>query len=117
MKISDIARRVARQRARRTRGQAALDEMLEPGQSRAAQSGRLYPGPAPVIDLAQARDRRRLQPRHRPVERKSRRALLAALIGAAGCGALTMTLLARTELVHVQNGQLIARGEIGRAHV
>jgi hypothetical protein len=115
MKISDIARRVARQRARRPRGQAALDDILTPAESRAVEPRRLYPGPAPVIDLAQARAQRRKQPRRQPVAPTSRRALLAALFGAAICGALMMALLGRAELLHVQDGRLIARGALEAA--
>ncbi|HEX4376473.1 MAG TPA: hypothetical protein VHZ99_04910 [Steroidobacteraceae bacterium] len=115
MKISDIARRVTRQRARRARVQASLDDILAPTQSMLAQPGRLYPGPALVIDLAQARAQRRQHPRRQPAPPKSRRTLAAAILGAAIFGAMMMGLFGHRELLGVDDGRLIARGALNAA--
>jgi hypothetical protein len=115
MKISDIARRVTRQRTRRPRVRTALEDILPPAPAVRPPPRRLYPGPAPVIDLAQARAQR-AQRRHRqPAASKSRLTLVLALLGAAALGAVVTHFYMPGSFLRYDDGMLLARGGLATA--
>jgi hypothetical protein len=114
---SQLAQRVAQQRALRARLRGAYDSVLQEAvPKRLAQAARLAaaPGPAQVIDLARVRAERARRGSQRSV--KVRRLTIAAsLVVGVMAGVVLQRLSTSAALTEFHDGSLLARGTLARA--
>jgi hypothetical protein len=113
---SQLAQRVAHERALRERRRGALDGALQEAvPKRVAQSARLAAsGPAQVIDLARVRAERARRGGQRGVKVR-RFAIAASLLAGLVVGALIQRLSTPGALTEFHDGSLLARGALARA--
>jgi hypothetical protein len=116
---TQLAQRVAQQRAQRDRLRGAFDGVLrEAVPQRLAQAAkRVAPaGPAQIIDLARVRAQRARRATNGQRQLKARRYTIAAslAVGLMG-GALIQWMSAPGSLTEVRDGSMLARGALARA--
>ena len=116
---TQLAQRVAQQRAQRDRMRGAFDRVLrEAVPQRLAQAAkRVAPaGPAQIIDLARVRAQRARRATNGQRQLKARRYTIAAslAVGLMG-GALIQWLSTPGSLTEVRDGSMLARGALARA--
>ncbi len=114
---SQLAQRVAQQRALRERLRGAFDGVLQEAvPKRLAQAARIgpAPGPAQVIDLARVRAERARRGSQRSVHVR-RVTLAASLVVGVLAGVVLQRLSTSAALTEFHDGSLLARGALARA--